>query len=296
MARAPASGGEGEVRILANGVEMPLLGLGVWQVPDGLDTERAVGHALAAGYRHVDTAQTYGNEGSVGKALDGSGVSRGEVFVTTKFFPGVRDPEKEAWRSLERLGIDRLDLYLVHWPQGGPTWAWPGMERTLESGLTRSIGVSNFNVDELATVVEASNVPPVVNQVEFSPFEHRRALLAECERHAIALEAYSPLTHGRDLDNEVVGEVALRNRRTAAQVLLRWGIQRGIPMIPKSTDPDRIVENSRVFDFVLGVEDMAALDTLDRTGGTGRAVESPWWTAAGRAQSLLARISRRFRR
>jgi 2,5-diketo-D-gluconate reductase A len=144
-------------------------------------------------------------------------------------------------------------------------------------------------------VVEASRTPPAVNQVEFSPFEYRRELLAECERRGIALEAYSPLTHGRDLDDEVVAEVAKRNRRTAAQVLLRWGIQRGIPVIPKSTRRERIVENSRVFDFALSPEDMATLDALDRTAGTGRAVESPWWTSGGRARSVVARVVGRLR-
>ncbi len=295
--RQRAFGGEREVRALADGCEMPLLGLGVWQIPDGPEAESAVSAALEAGYRHLDTAQAYRNEASVGRALAASSVPREEVFVTTKFFPGSRDPEKEAWRSLERLGIERLDLYLVHWPEGGATWAWPGMERALESGLTRGIGVSNFDVSELAAVVGASSSPPVVNQVEFSPFEHRRALLAECERHDVVLEAYSPLTHGRDLENEVVGDVARRNSRTVAQILLRWAVQRGVPVIPKSTNPARIAENGRIFDFALSAEDMASLDALDRTEGTGRAVESPWWSTRPRtrARSALERLVGRLR-
>ena len=140
---------DGRARVLADGNEIPLLGLGVWQVPPGPDTENAVRWALELGYRHVDTAQAYGNEESVGRALRDSGVPREEIFITTKFFPGKQDPEAEARRSLERLGVDHVDLYIIHWPQGGPTWAWPGMEAARERGYARSIGVSNFSVSEL---------------------------------------------------------------------------------------------------------------------------------------------------
>ncbi len=282
-------------RALADGIEMPLLGLGVWEIPDGPQAEDAVRWALEAGYRHVDTAQAYGNEVSVGRAIRASGVPREEVFVTTKFLPGSRDPVREAEGSLERLGIDQLDLYLVHWPQRGPTWAWPGMERALERGLTRAIGVSNFDLDELAEVVGAAEVPPLVNQVHFSPFSFRRQLLAACEEQGVALEAYSPLTHGQDLGDPTVAEVAQRAGRTPAQVMLRWAVQRGIPVIPKSTRRERIVENSRIFDFSLDERQMAELDGLDRTGGTGEATESKWWTPVGRARSLAARLARPLR-
>src|SRR5918999_3706906 len=161
-------------RTLADGNTIPLLGLGVWQVEPGPQTENAVRWALELGYRHLDTAQGYGNEESVGQALRDSGVPREEVFITTKFNPASRDPAVEAERSLRRLGIDQGDLNLVHSPQGGPTWAWPGMERAHERGHARSIGVSNFDVGELDAVIAVAEVPPVVDQVQFSPFKYRR--------------------------------------------------------------------------------------------------------------------------
>src|SRR5947209_5070812 len=188
-----------QVRMLSDGNAMPLLGLGVWQVPNGPECEDAVRWALEAGYRHIDTAQAYGNEESVGRALRDSGVPREEVFLTTKFFPRHKDPEAEAARSLERLGVDQVDLYIVHWPQGGPTWAWPGMEAACERGYARSVGVSNFSVGELGQVVASADRPPVVNQVQFSAFEYRRRLLECCEQLGVALEAYSPLGTGRHL-------------------------------------------------------------------------------------------------
>lgn len=292
----PGSHGAERVRVLSNGARMPVLGLGVWQIPDGPETVRAVRSALEVGYRHIDTAQGYGNERSVGRALRESGVPREEVFITTKFDPSAADPEAEAERSLERLGIDQLDLYLVHSPRGGPTWAWPGMERALERGLTRSIGVSNFDAGELETVIEACTTPPAVDQVQFSPFQYRRELLNACQRHGIALEAYSPLTSGRDLDHRVVVEVAERNGRTAAQILLRWALQRGVIVIPKSVHRERIVENLGALDLSLSEEDMANLDALDRTGGTGRALERRWWTRPARAKGRLRRLRRRVPR
>jgi diketogulonate reductase-like aldo/keto reductase len=272
---------------------MPLLGLGVWQVAKGAETERAVSWALEAGYRHVDTAQGYGNEASVGRALAASGLRRAEVFVTTKFIPGSGDPVERARRSLEHLGIERVDLYLVHWPQGGPTKAWPGMERALELGMTRTIGVSNYDVDQLRAVAESATHPPVINQIQLSPFQYRRELIAACDRLGVAVEAYSPLTTGRRLNDETIATVAHRYGRTPAQVMLRWGLQHGFVVIPKSIHRERIVENSRIFDFELSGDDMTALDALDQTGGTGRALEHPWWTAAARARGLAARIVRR---
>jgi diketogulonate reductase-like aldo/keto reductase len=268
---------DGRARVLADGNEMPLLGLGVWQVPDGPECEAAVSAALEVGYRHLDTAQAYGNEESVGRALSDSGVARDDVFITTKFYPGHEDPAAEAQRSLERLGVEQLDLYIIHWPQGGPTWAWPGMESAREQGFARSIGVSNFSVGELGELLAVAASPPVVNQVQFSPFEYRRALLEACEEHRIALEAYSPLGTGRHLSDELVREIADRADRTPAQVLLRWAVQRDLVVIPKSTHRERIEENSRIFDFTLSDEDMAALDGLDGTGGTERALERKWW-------------------
>jgi diketogulonate reductase-like aldo/keto reductase len=264
-------------RMLADGNEIPLLGLGVWQVPEGRACEEAVGWALETGYRHIDTAQAYGNERSVGRALRDSGLPREDVFITTKFYPGRRDPDAEVQRSLERLGLDFVDLYIIHWPQGGPTWAWEGMERARQSGRARSIGVSNFGVDDVESVLKVAQVPPVVNQVQFSPFEFRRALHDACERHGVALEAYSPLGTGRHLSDRRIARIAERLGRTPAQVLIRWSLQRGLVVLPKSTHRERIQENAHVFDFELGDGELSELDGLDRTGGTDRALERPWW-------------------
>jgi diketogulonate reductase-like aldo/keto reductase len=268
---------DGRTRVLADGGRLPMLGLGVWQVPNGPATVNAVRWALELGYRHIDTAQSYGNEESVGHALRDSGVPREDVFLTTKFYPGRRDPVAEAERSLRRLGVDHVDLYLVHWPQRGPIWAWAGMERARERGLTRSIGVSNFSAVDLDQVVANGSVVPAVDQIQFSPLRYRSGLLKACEQLGVAAEAYSPLGTGRHLSNPVVHRVAQRLGRTPAQVLLRWCLQQGLPVIPKSTHRDRIAENAQVFDFDLSPQDVAELDALDTTGGTSRALERGWW-------------------
>jgi 2,5-diketo-D-gluconate reductase A len=201
-------------------------------------------------------------------------VPRDEVFITTKFYPGGRDPVAAAEQSLRLLGVDQVDLYLVHWPQRGPTWAWPGMERAQERGLARSIGVSNFSAGDLDQVIAAGSVTPAVDQIQFSAMEYRRGLVEACRRHGIVAEAYSPLGTGRHLGNRRVTEIAARVGRTPAQVLLRWCLQHGVPIIPKSTHRERIAENAQIFDFALSDEDMAELDALDQTGGTDRASES----------------------
>ena len=262
---------------LADGYVIPMLGLGVWQVENARECVDAVRWALEEGYRHIDTAQAYGNEESVGLGLRESGVPREEIFVTTKFLPRSEDPVAALEASLRRLGLDHVDLYLIHWPAGGPTWAWPGMERAREAGYARSIGVSNFGVDDLRRLLATATVPPVVDQVQFSPYEYRKALLDSCRQNGIALEAYSPLGTGRHLTSDTVARIARRQERTPAQVLLRWGIERGIPIIPKSTHRERIAENAQLFDFRLSDQDIAELDALDRTGGTDRALERKWW-------------------
>ena len=256
---------------LANGVRMPLLGLGVFQVRSGRETEDAVRWALEAGYRHIDTAKLYGNEQSVGRALAASGVPREDVFVTTKLLPRARDARHALEDSLRLLGLDRIDLYLIHWPTGEAGEQWAALERAYEDGLARAIGVSNWGAGLLARTVEQASIAPHVNQVEFSPFDYRRALLDECRRLGVVLEAYSPLTRGHDLGHPTVARIAEEVGRTPAQVLLRWALEREIPVIPKSTRRERIVENAQVFDFRLGPEQMAALDALDRTGGTSEA-------------------------
>jgi diketogulonate reductase-like aldo/keto reductase len=264
-------------RTLSDGNEIPTLGLGVWQVPDGPDCENAVRWALELGYRHVDTAQAYGNEASVGRALRDSGSAREDVFVTTKFFPRNDDPVQAIEQSLRRLELDHVDLYIVHWPQGGPTWAWPGMEGARERGYASSIGVSNFSSRELDEVIASGETLPVVDQVQFSPFEHRRALAERCAADGIAIEAYSPLGTGRHLDDPAVAELAGQLGRTPAQVLVRWCLQRETIVIPKSTHRERIEQNAQVFDFDLSAEQLAKLDALDRTGGTAEAREQKWW-------------------
>jgi len=268
---------DGRAIELADGNQLPMLGLGVWQVPDGPVCVNAVRWALELGYRHIDTAQAYGNEASVGRALRDSGVPRDQVFITTKFYPGSKDPVAEAEQSLRKLGVDQIDLYLVHWPQRGPVWAWPGMERARERGLAKSIGVSNFGAAELEQVITASSAPPAVNQIQFSAMEYRRGLLAACRSHGITPEAYSPLGTGRHLNNRQVKEIADRLGRTPAQVLIRWCVQHGVPVIPKSTHRERIAENAQIFDFTLPDADVAALDALDKSHGTDRALEHTWW-------------------
>jgi diketogulonate reductase-like aldo/keto reductase len=268
---------DGRARMLADGNEIPLLGLGVWQVPNGPRCVDAVRWALEAGYRHIDTAQAYGNEESVGRALRESGLAREQVFITTKFYPVRQDPAAELEQSLRRLGVEQVDLYIIHWPAGGPTWAWSGMERARELGYARSIGISNFSVGELEAVMGVASVAPAVNQVQFSPFKFRRRLLEACVARGVALEAYSPLGTGRHLGDQLVNELAQRLGRTPAQILLRWAVERDLPVIPKSTHRERIEENAQIFDFTLSDEDMATLDALDETGGTDRALERKWW-------------------
>jgi diketogulonate reductase-like aldo/keto reductase len=269
---------DGRGRTLADGTVLPLLGLGVWQVPDGPDCVNAVRWALELGYRHIDTAQAYGNEASVGRALKDSGLARDEVFITTKFFPRRSDPLREIAHSIERLGVDFVDLYIVHWPEGGAVWAWPEMERARERSYARSIGVSNFDVGQLDQVLAAATAAPVVNQVQFNPFAYRERLMRACDERSVALEAYSPLGTGAHVKDPAVRAIADRHGRTPAQVLLRWCVQRGVPVIAKSTHRERIAENAQIFDFSLSTEDMAQLDGLDRSGRTAEALERKWWS------------------
>jgi 2,5-diketo-D-gluconate reductase A len=268
---------ENHTKLLADGYAIPVLALGVWQVPNGPECVDAVRWALELGYRHIDTAQAYGNEESVGQALRESGVPRHDVFLTTKFNPSRRDAAAEAERSLARLGVDYLDLYLVHWPRGGPTRAWPGMQRARELGFARSIGVSNYDIGELDAVMSGASVAPVVNQIQMSPFNYRRALIDEARKRQIVVEAYSPLGTGRHLGNATVNRIASQLGRTPAQVLLRWCIQHDLVVLPKSTHRERIEQNGQIFDFVLPGDAMAELDALDHTAGTGRALERKWW-------------------
>ena len=263
--------------VLSDGSTMPRLGLGVWKLADDGACEAAVEAALASGYRHFDTAQIYGNEAAVGKALRASAPDRDEIFVTTKFDPDKVDPVEELRGSLSRLGLDQVDLYLVHWPAKGATAAWPGMERALEAGLTRSIGISNFSLAEVDELLETATVRPVVNQVQFNPFAYRQALLEGCASREVHLVAYSPLGMGGHLEDPTVVEIAERLDKSPAQILIRWALQRDVAVIPKSGNPERIQLNSAVFDFELDAEALAGLDGLDETGRTDRAREVKFW-------------------
>jgi diketogulonate reductase-like aldo/keto reductase len=259
------------VRDLGDGVLMPMLGLGVWQMTDGRETEQAVEWALEAGYRHIDTATMYRNERSVGLALARSGLSREDVFVTTKWLPTMRSARVELGRSLERLGLGYVDLYLIHWPVPlRSASAWAQLETLRGRDLARAIGVSNYGTDRLERLL-ADGRGPAVDQVLFNPFQFRRGLLEFCEQREIVLEAYSPLDRGRALAHPKVVEIAQRLERTPAQVLLRWSIQHNVPVIPKSSRRDRIRSNAQIFDFALEPDDMHTLDALDTTGGSTRA-------------------------
>jgi diketogulonate reductase-like aldo/keto reductase len=259
-------------RELTGGVKMPVLGLGVWQMAAGRETEQAVEWAFEAGYRHVDTASYYRNEQSVGAALRRSGLPREDVFVTTKLLPGPPSAARELEKSLKRLGLDYVDLYLIHWPLPlGNGRIWRQLESLQERGLARAIGVSNFGRDRLAKLVHSAGHRPTVNQVQFSPYQYRRRLLEYCDQQEIVFEAYSPLARGRGLDHPTITGIAELLDRTSAQVMLRWAIQRGAIVIPKSSRQERIRSNAQLFDFELSDADIQSLDALDNTKNSDRA-------------------------
>jgi diketogulonate reductase-like aldo/keto reductase len=263
----------GPLLTLAGGVAIPRLGLGVFRAGHGGEARRAVIEALHVGYRHVDTASIYGNEADVGAAVRAGGVPRDEVFITTKLWnddQGFDSALRAFDASLERLGVDRVDLYLIHWPVPRRRIdSWRALERIHADGRARAIGVSNFMVPHLEELLAHAKTPPAVNQIEVSPFLQQRDVRAFCSRHAIAVEAYSPLTKGVRLDHPVVRAVAARAGRTPAQVLLRWALQHDLIILPKSTHPDRIRENATVFDFDLPAGEMARLDALEEGLATG---------------------------
>lgn len=253
---------------LNNGVEMPRFGLGVYQAPRGAPTYDAVAAALALGYRLVDTAALYGNEADVGRALGDSGVPRERLFVTTKLWNDDHgyDAALRAFdQSLSRLGLEYVDLYLIHWPvEGLRGESWRALEALQRDGRCRAVGVSNYTVRHIDELLDRCDIVPAVNQVEFSPYLYQRALLEHCHRRGIRLEAYSPLTKARKLGDPALVRVAARYGKTPAQILVRWALQRDVVVIPKSVDRGRIAENAGVFDFDIAPEDMTALDALDR--------------------------------
>jgi diketogulonate reductase-like aldo/keto reductase len=258
---------------LRSGGSIPQVGLGVWQTPRGDTTREAVRAALRLGYRHVDTARIYGNEGDVGAAVKDSGVPRAEVFVTTKLWnddQGFDEARRAFDASLSRLGLDYVDLYLIHWPVAGKRLdSWRALERIKADGRARHIGVSNFLVPHLEELLAHANEPPDVDQIEVHPFLQQRETRAFCKKNEIVVEAYSPLTRGERLDHPVVADVAKRVKRSPAQVLLRWGVQHSLVVLPKSTWEQRIAENGAIFDFTLDAAAMKELDALDEGLATG---------------------------
>jgi 2,5-diketo-D-gluconate reductase A len=260
---------------LNNGVEIPQLGFGVYQVPPE-DTADAVATALEIGYRHIDTAEMYGNEKGVGEAVARSGIDRGEVFVTSKLNNGFhrRDDALRAFdQSLGDLGFDYLDLFLIHWPLPGIDVdyieTWKAMEEIYASGRARSIGVSNFQAHHLRRLFSETEVRPAVNQIEVHPYLTQEELRAFDADHEIVTEAWSPIAQGKVLDDSVVLRVAERYSRTPAQVVLRWHVQRGDVVFPKSVNRERMQQNFELFDFELDGDAMGDLSALDRGERTG---------------------------
>jgi diketogulonate reductase-like aldo/keto reductase len=249
---------------LNNGIEMPILGLGTWKMSDGDEVERAVSYALEAGYRLIDTAKLYGNEAGVGRAIRASGIAREEIFVTTKLWPtDFFNPEAGFEASLKRLDLDYVDLYLIHWPIPlMPQSVWQKLEKIYEQKLVRAIGVSNYGIDDLEKLLSYAKITPAVNQIKFSPFDFEKEILNFCNSKHIVVEAYSPLTRGSHLNDRTIQTLAKKYGKTAAQIMIRWCIEHGTVVIPKSSHPDRIKENADVFDFELAAEDMQTLDRL----------------------------------
>jgi len=252
---------------LNDGNRIPVLGLGVFEVPSGRVAQDTVSTALAEGYRHVDTAKYYRNEKDVGMAIRASGLPRADVFVTSKLWNDDHGTERALGagrKSCRQLGLGHIDLYLIHWPVAGLRGkSWDALVRLREEGVARSIGVSNYRVPHLEELLASSSTVPAVNQVEFHPFLYQKELLRFCQRHGIQLEAYAPLTKGERLRDPKLIEIAAKVGRTPAQVLLRWALQHEVVVIPRSVRPERIRENRQIFDFHISSKEMDALDRLD---------------------------------
>jgi len=253
---------------LNNGVTMPMLGFGVYQIADATECETSVAEALRVGYRLIDTAAAYGNEEAVGRAIARSGIPRDQLFITTKLWlsdAGYEKTKHAFERSLARLQLDYLDLYLIHQPYGDVHGAWRAMEELYEAGRMRAIGVSNFHPDRLMDLMVHNRVVPAVNQIETHPFCQQTGTAQFLRENGVQIESWGPFAEGRNqlFSNLALTEIATRHSRSIAQIVLRWLLQRGVVAIPKSVRPERIAENFHIFDFELDAEDMAAIATLD---------------------------------
>ena len=258
--------GISDTTLLNNGVKMPWLGLGVWQVENDHDVQAAVKMAVKAGYRAIDTAAAYGNEEGVGKGIKECGVSRDELFITTKVWnsdQGYESTLQAFEQSRKKLGLDFIDLYLIHWPvKGKYIDTWRALEKLYGSGMVRAIGVSNFQTHHLLDLFESSRIVPMVDQVEYHPLLSQKQLHAFCKKHKIQLEAWSPLMQGH-LDVPLLVELGNKYGKSPAQIVLSWDLQNEVITIPKSVHENRIIENSDIFDFELSDDDMDAINELN---------------------------------
>ena len=266
--------------VLNNGVKIPCVGFGTWQTPDGETAVAAVREALGTGYRHIDTAAAYGNEVSVGEGIRSSGLARSEVFVTSKLWNMERGYDKTMAafeKTVSDLGLDYLDLYLIHWPASAnqfENWqdinlsTWKAMTELYKAGRIRAIGVSNFLPHHPHALME-SEVQPMVNQIEFHPGQMQEETLQYCKEHGILVEAWSPLGTGRMLNNETLKTIADKYGKSVAQLCIRWCLQNGVLPLPKSVTPSRIRESAAVFDFEITAEDMSAINAMAYCGGSG---------------------------
>ncbi|AMR25496.1 2,5-diketo-D-gluconic acid reductase (plasmid) [Hymenobacter psoromatis] len=257
---------------LNNGIKMPLLGFGTYLLRDGLACEQAVLHALTSGYRLLDTAAAYANEESVGRAIKKSSIKREEIFVTTKFLPadiGYEKAKHACEASLKKLGLDYVDLYLIHIPQGDVNSSWTAMEELYKEGKVRAIGVSNFTMHQLHDLLKQHGVVPAVNQVETHPFSQKTEMQEALKSQGVQLESWAPFAQGKNnlFTNDLLKALSSKYNKSIAQVVLRWLIQREVVVIPKSANRKRIDENFNVFDFELSSDDMTTIKSLDKGSG-----------------------------